>query len=217
MKCFLGLKGEEARSEEPPPRCVSQPPTPQCMDPRILISYNVEYVPPIIYPLNSNPLLWQYLCTERAQDGGGQRCHRQGHLGFSHSLWPMSPANLLIPTEGGQEVQPHGSLFIVTYLVLPCNLTPKCAWQSLNDVPGFGTILAPLSVSCPGLVCSPGDVKGAHLVSTGSLIEQALGDASHAGWCFNSLVLRWIWGSLPMQLLPHPLSFLFAWVFFFGL
>ena len=87
-------------------------------------------------------------------------------------------------------------------------------WQSLNDVPGFGTILAPLSVSCPGLVCSPGDVKGAHLVSTGSLIEQALGDASHAGWCFNSLVLRWIWGSLPMQLLPHPLSFLFAWVFF---
>ena len=28
VKCLLGLKGEEARSEEPPPRCVSQPPHP---------------------------------------------------------------------------------------------------------------------------------------------------------------------------------------------
>lgn len=174
----------------------------------------MEYVPPIIYPLNSNPLLWEELCTDKAQDGGGQRCYRWGHLSFSHPVASV-PYKSLIPTEGGQEVQPHCSLFIVTYLVLPCNLTPKCAWQSLNDIPGFGTTLAPLSVSCPGLVCSPGDVKGAHLASPGSLIgEQALGDACHAGWCFNSLVLRWIRGSLPLQLLLHPLSFLFAWGFF---
>ena len=133
---------------------------------------------------------------------------------FSSSV-AFVPYKILIPSEGGQEVQPHRSLFIMTYLVLPCNLTPKCAWQSLNDVPGFRTTLAPLSVSCPGLVCSPGDVKGTHIASPGSLRgEQALGDASHAGWRFNSLALRWIRGSLPKQLLPHSLSFLGFFFFF---
>ena len=80
-----------------------------------------------------------------------------------------------------------------------------CLWPMLLD---SGPSLAPFSVSCPGLVCSPGDAKGPHLALLGCLRwEQALGDACHAKWCFDNLILRWIQGSCQCNLSPSLLFY----------